>query len=140
MENKHLTSRIEETIAEIKGVIAYLTAHGWYITRATMYRHIEDRKLKRNKEGVFNVVDVEKYARKYLKCLDVKNENSQAAAFLFQDALKIFFDEKAEKIVNFLGGNISQTEELKALLRHETREFFKLQAAEKPHIKDDYSM
>ena len=119
----------ENTLTEIKAVSVYLSSRGWLAPRQTLYRHIAERKLKRNSRGRFEIISVEKYARKNLKCLDVKNASSDDMARLFQKAMEKFYRDKAPDIINFVSGDLAKTEELKSFLNHQTIEFFKLQSS-----------
>lgn len=83
------------------------------------------------------IVSIEKYARKYLKCLDVMNPSSEKAARLFYDALNIFLHSIAEKIVFFVAGDNSKTEELKSFLNDEAKLYFKLQREHEGEIIDE---
>lgn len=125
------------TFADIKGVRAYLISRGWHVTHTTLYRHVNERKLKRSQDGRFHIISIEKYARKYLKCLDVINPSSEKAACLFYDALNIFLHSIAEKIVYFVAGDNSKTEELKSFLNDEAKRYFKLQREHEGGIIDE---
>jgi len=74
----------EESIPDIRGVFDYLTMRGWHIRRMTLYRNIEDRKLKRSVDGTFSIINIEKYARKYLKCLEVVTTVKEATEIISQ--------------------------------------------------------
>ena len=117
----------ENTFADVKGVRAYLASRGWDVTKTTLYRHVNERKLKRDHQGRFDVVVVEQYARKFLKPLAVINASSEKAACLFHNAINIFLRDTTEKIICFLSVDSSRAEELKAFLINETRKYFKLQ-------------
>ncbi len=119
----------ENMIIKIQHVSAYLHSRGWLAPRETLYRHIAQAKLKRNPEGAFSIIDIEKYARKYLRPLDVINATSQDMALLFQKAMEKFYRDKAPDIINFVSGDLAKTEELKSFLNHQTIEFFKLQSS-----------
>lgn len=115
------------TFADIKGVLAYLSSRGWNVTHTTLYRHVNEKKLKRSQDGRFHIIPIEKYARKYLKCLDIMNPSSEKVARHFQGAMNIFLHSIAAKIVCFVSGDISKTEELKSFLTDEAMIYFKLQ-------------
>lgn len=120
----------EDTLTDIKAVSVYLSSRGWHAPRQTLYRHIAERKLKRNSKGRFEIVSIEKYARKYLKCLDVMNSSSDDMARLFQTAIEKFLRDRAVGIITFLSGDTSKAEELKTFLADESRKYFKLQYAQ----------
>lgn len=116
-----------ESIATIHGVVEYLTIRGWYISKTTLSRHVEDRKLKRSWDGTFSIINIQKYARKHLRCLDVIPANAETMAIIFQKEMQKFLNEKAAEIVDFVSGDISKTEELKLFLTNETGKYFKFQ-------------
>lgn len=118
----------ENMIFSIPAVSAYLHSRGWHAPNETLYRHIKREKIKKNRHGAFDIVDVEKYARKYLKPLDIMNEGSLAMAGLFQKAFEKFIRIRAMDIVNFVSGNTEKTEELKLFLIEEAGQFFKMQS------------
>lgn len=116
-----------ESISTIHGVVDYLSVRSWYISKTTLSRHVEDRKLKRSWDGTFSIINIQKYARKHLRCLDVIPANAEAMATIFQKEMQKFLNEKAAEIVNFVSGDISKTEELKLFLTNETGKYFKFQ-------------
>ncbi|KAF0158820.1 MAG: hypothetical protein FD159_907 [Syntrophaceae bacterium] len=120
----------ENSFADIKGVGLYLASRGWLAPRITLYRHIKERKIKRNFADRFDIIAIEKYARKYLKCLDVINSSSDDMARLFQTAIEKFLRDRAAGIITFLSGDTSKAEELKTFLADESRKYFKLQYAQ----------
>ena len=117
-----------DTICDIKGVSSYLICRGWNSPKTTLHRHIAEGKLKRNRTGSFEILDVEKYARKYLKCLNVTNASSEKAGLFFRKALLNFYSRNnVEEIINFVSGDVSKVEELKTYLINEAGKFFKLE-------------
>ncbi len=126
------------TFTDVQVVRAYLLSRGWFAPRQTLYRHIAARKLKRNSKGRFEIISIEKYARKNLKCLDVKNASSDDMARLFQTAIEKFFRDKAGEITSFLSGDTAKAEELKTFLTDESRKYFKLQHAHEQGESDEH--
>jgi hypothetical protein len=119
------------TFADIKGVRAYLSSRGWTVTHTTLYRHVNERKLKRSQDGRFHIMPIEKYARKNLKCLDVMNPSSEIVARHCQDAMNIFLHSITAKIIRFVSGDISKIEELKSFIADEAKLYFKFQYEQK---------
>ena len=117
----------DKVIFSIPEVCAYLHSRGWHAPNETLYRHIRKQKLKTNRQGGFSLIELEKYARKYLKPLDITNDNSLAMAGLFQKAFEIFVRIKANEIITFVSGDFLKTEALKLFLINEASLFFKLQ-------------
>ena len=121
----------ENTLTDIKAVSIYLSSRGWLAPRQTLYRHITERKLKRNSKGRFEIISVEKYARKNLKCIDMKTPSSDETAHLFQTAMEKFFRDKAEKIISFVAGDAITADALKEFLTSEAGEYFRVDLTKK---------
>lgn len=56
----------EKPLAAVADVLEYLKAGGWRITRTTLYRHQREGKLSMH-GGVYQLRDVDRYARAWLK-------------------------------------------------------------------------
>lgn len=61
---------------DVPSVMTYLTGRGWHAPRATIYRHVNEKKLRKNAAGVFDIAMLERYAKKYLKRLRIGNDAS----------------------------------------------------------------
>ena len=59
-----------ETLKNILEVVEYLKAAGWKVSKSAVYRHRDQGKVGPQADGGFSVVDVERYARDWLKRLD----------------------------------------------------------------------
>lgn len=122
----------KKTLKDLSEVSAYLESRGWFITKTTLYRHVGERKLKRNQAGRFDLIAIDKYARKYLKCLDVENPSSVLMARRFLSALESFIHDSAERTACFLTGDGGQAGALKEFLTSEAINYFKLPAQDDP--------
>jgi len=51
-------------------VVDYLSKNGWKIKKSAAYKHIQEKKLRPNRDGRYTVVEIERYAAAYLKRKD----------------------------------------------------------------------
>jgi len=56
-----------KALATILAVVDYLDAEGWKATKTTVHRHQKEGKLLPGEDGTFQIKDVDKYARTWLK-------------------------------------------------------------------------
>jgi histone H3/H4 len=133
-EMKKMFNDTAESIPTILSVVDYLTIRGWYISKTTLSRHVEDRKLKRSWDGTFSIINIQKYARKHLRCLDVIPANAEAMATIFQKEMQKFFNETAAEIVDFVAGDSTKIDEFKSFLMNGISEYFKLRCTEKTNF------
>lgn len=110
-----------DLLNNIEGVISYISGQGCHVPRSTLYNHI-GTKLKRNEDGSFFVVNVEKYIRKFLKPIDPEKKISQGKAL---NIMKKFYRDKAEEMINFVDGDLSRLEAFRLFLLNETENYFK---------------
>ncbi len=57
----------EKTFRNLQAVAVYLRGQGWKVSKSTVYDHHRAKKIKAREDGLFYLVDVETYARDYLK-------------------------------------------------------------------------
>jgi hypothetical protein len=57
----------EEKMATIAEVLVYLMKDGWKVTKSSLYRHQKEGKLLPRPDGAYQLKDIEKYARTWLK-------------------------------------------------------------------------
>lgn len=87
------------TFINVIKVVAYLKEHGWKIEKSQAYNHKRDRILRPGKDGLFHLLDVEKYAATHLKMAD----GSKSA-----DALGKILEEKAQSELDKVNEQIRQ--------------------------------
>jgi hypothetical protein len=51
----------------LANTLAYLKGAGWRVTKSTIYRHHQEGKIRPRQDGAYLQVDVDKYARTWLK-------------------------------------------------------------------------
>jgi hypothetical protein len=56
----------EKTFRNLLGVVVYLHAQGWKVSKSTVYEHGRGKKIKPREDGYFYLSDVEMYAGDYL--------------------------------------------------------------------------
>jgi len=56
-----------EQFKDLAVVLDYLKDAGWKATKATLYRHKDEGKIRPRQDGAYHLSDVEKYARTFLK-------------------------------------------------------------------------
>lgn len=56
-----------EQFANLAEVLGYLRDAGWKATKASLYRHKDEGKIRPRPTGAYHLADVEKYARTFLK-------------------------------------------------------------------------
>jgi hypothetical protein len=56
-----------KSLATILAVVDYLDAEGWKATKSTVHRHQKEGKLLPGEDGTFQIKDVDKYAKTWLK-------------------------------------------------------------------------
>jgi hypothetical protein len=57
----------EQTFPNLLTVLAHLENTGWQISRAGLYKHRKEGKLSPQKDGIYRLKDVEKYAKTWLR-------------------------------------------------------------------------
>lgn len=72
MNEKKDSKKIVEVFGTAKEVAAYLKAEGFKVSLRSVYNHIQERKLPKDKEGKFQRKAVERYAARFLPRLDGK--------------------------------------------------------------------
>ena len=63
----------EKTFRNLKQVAIYLREIGYKISKTQIYEHGKARKVKPRDDGKYYLLDVEQYAKDYLKTKDMKN-------------------------------------------------------------------
>jgi hypothetical protein len=64
------------TFSNILEVVKFLKKDGWKIKKSSVYLHAKQKKFHPQKDGLYHMKDVEKYARSYLK----KNDPASLSA------------------------------------------------------------
>lgn len=66
-ENPENDPATDKSLATILAVVDYLAAQGWRANKTTVYRHQQQGKLIPDKDGTYQLKDVDKYAKTWLK-------------------------------------------------------------------------
>ncbi len=62
---------VVDTLKNIPEVVTYLKDAGWKVTKSTVYRHRDQGRIGPQPNGLYLMVDVERYAHDFLKRADV---------------------------------------------------------------------
>ena len=76
----------QAVLGTIPKVAEYLQSKGWKVSQSSIYSHHEQGRLKKNKDGVFLIKDVDVYAKENLDRLD--GSESDKSTESLQDQIK----------------------------------------------------
>jgi len=60
----------DRSLPNALSVVDYLSKNGWKIKKSTAYKHIQEKKLRPNRDGRYTITEIERYAAAYLKRKD----------------------------------------------------------------------